>query len=382
MSQSVLISGGGIVGSFLGLELAARKIPFKIIEKKPFASSGNDHIRSLTLNLSASERLDYLGVTTASSLIQRMNIFDGSGSGKLSFNCDEANIDYLAKVFSFNDLREALIKKVESSISIGDEITSFKSMESGIQASLSNGSTLETNLLVIAEGRNSTLAQSIASENFSKDYEQVAKTFLVEIPELNAEEAIQVFHEKEIFALMPYKNGTEINQFSVVWSMPKELAYDLTSDNLSTQLQKFEKKLSCKIQATSELLSFPLSAHHLDEYCDQGVCVIADAAHSIHPLAGQGINLGISDAIILAEEIERATNAEKDIGQLALLKKYELRRKTLNASMIRGVDFLFNLFQQDNPYLRLGRNSGLKVVDKLSFLKKNFILHASGIQKI
>ena len=382
MSQSVLISGGGIVGSFLGLELEAREIPFKIIEKKPFASSGNDHIRSLTLNLSASERLDYLGVTTASSVIQRMKIFDGSGSGKLSFNCDEANIDYLAKVFSFNDLREALIKKVESSISIGDEITSFKAMESGIKASLISGLTLETNLLVIAEGRNSNLAKSIASENFSKDYEQVAQTFLVEIPELNSDEAVQVFHEKEIFALMPYKNGTGINQFSVVWSMPKELARDLSLDNFSTHIQKFEKKLSCKIKAISELLSFPLSAHHLDEYCDQGVCVIADAAHSIHPLAGQGINLGISDAIILAEEIERAINADKDIGQLAFLKKYELRRKTLNASMIKGVDFLFNLFQQDNPYLRLGRNSGLKVVDKLSFLKKNFILHASGIQKI
>ena len=382
MSQSVLISGGGIVGSFLGLELAAREIPFKIIEKKPFASSENDHIRSLTLNLSASERLDYLGVTTTSSLIQRMRIFDGSGSGRLSFNCDEANIDYLAKVFSFNDLREALIKKVESSISIGDEITSFKTMESGIQASLSSGSTLESNLLVIAEGRNSTLAKSIASENFSKDYEQVAKTFLVEIPELNAEEAIQVFYEKEIFALMPYKHGTKKNQFSVVWSMPKELAHDLTLDNLHTHLHKFEKKLSCKIQATSKLLSFPLSAHHLDEYCDHGVCIIADAAHSIHPLAGQGINLGISDAIILAEEIERAISSDKEIGQLAFLKKYELRRKTLNASMIRGVDFLFNLFQQDNPYFRLGRNSGLKMVDKLSFLKKNFILHASGIQKI
>ena len=382
MSQSVLISGGGIVGSFLGLEFAAREIPFKIIENKPFSISKDDHIRSLTLNLSASERLDDLGVTTESSLIQRMKIFDGSGSGRLSFNCDEANIDYLAKVFSFNDLREALIKKVESSLSIGDEITSFKAMESGIQAKLSNGSTIESDLLVIAEGRNSTLAKSIASENFSKDYEQVAKTFLVEIPELNPDEAIQVFHEKEIFALMPYKNGTEINQFSVVWSMPKELALDLSLDNLSTHLKKFEKKLSCKIQATSELLSFPLSAHHLDEYCDNGVCIIADAAHSIHPLAGQGINLGISDAIILAEEIERAINLDKDIGQLAFLKKYELRRKTLNASMIRGVDFLFNLFQQDNPYLRLGRNSGLKVVDKLRFLKKNFILHASGIQKI
>ena len=382
MSQSVLISGGGIVGSFIGLELAAREIPFKIIEKKSFASSKNDHIRSLTLNLSASERLKDLGVKTESSPIQRMKIFDGSGSGKLSFDCDEANINYLAKVFSFNDLREDLIKKVESSVTIGDEITSFKAMESGIQAKLSNGSTLESDLLVIAEGRNSNLAKSIALENFSKDYEQVAKTFIVEIPELNPDEAIQVFHEKEIFALMPYKNGAEMNQFSVVWSMPKELALDLSLDNLSTHLQKFEKKLSCKIQATSELLSFPLSAHHLDEYCDNGVCIIADAAHSIHPLAGQGINLGISDAIILAEEIERAINSGKDIGQLAFLKKYELRRKTLNASMIRGVDFLFNLFQQDNPYLRLGRNSGLKLVDKLSFLKKNFILHASGVQKI
>ena len=382
MSQSVLISGGGIVGSFLGLELAAREIPFKIIEKKPFVSSEDDHIRSLTLNLSASERLEHLGITTNSSLIQRMKIFDGSGSGKLSFDCHEANIDYLAKVFNFNELREALIKKLESSVSIGDEITSFKTIESGIQASLSNESTLDSNLLVIAEGRNSNLAKSIASENFSKDYEQIAKTFLVEIPELNSEEAVQVFHEKEIFALMPYKNGTEINQFSVVWSMPKELAHDLSLENFSTHIQKFEKKLSCKIKVTSELLSFPLSAHHLDEYCDHGVCVIADAAHSIHPLAGQGINLGISDAIILAEEIERAINSDKEIGQLAFLKKYELRRKTLNASMIRGVDFLFNLFQQDNPYLRLGRNSGLKVVDKFSFLKKNFILHASGIQKI
>ena len=194
MSQSVLISGGGIAGSFLGLELAAREIPFKIIEKKSFTSSRDDHIRSLTLNLSASERLEQLGVAIQSSLIQRMKIFDGSGSGRLSFNCDEANIDYLAKVFSFNDLREALIEKVESSISVGDEIISFKTMESGIQATLTNGSTLESDLLVIAEGRNSTLAKSIASENFSKDYEQVAKTFLVEIPALDSEEAIQVFH--------------------------------------------------------------------------------------------------------------------------------------------------------------------------------------------
>jgi 2-octaprenylphenol hydroxylase len=382
MTQSVLISGGGIVGSLLGLELTARNIPFKIIEKKPFEPSDTDHIRTLTLNLSACERLDQLGVEISSACIQKMKIFDGSGSGRLSFNSNDANIDYLAKVFNFNDLREALIKKIEGSITVGEEITSFQAIESGIQANLSNGSNLETDLLVIAEGRNSTLAKSIGSENFTKDYQQIAQTFLIDIPGLKTEEAIQIFHEKEIFALMPYINGSSINQFSVVWSMPKELATNLTLDNISEHLQKFEKKLSCRIKVTSDLLSFPLSAHHLDEYCDQGVCVIADAAHSIHPLAGQGINLGISDAIILAEEIERALDTDKDIGQLAFLKKYELRRKALNSSMIKGVDFLFNIFQDENPYLRLLRNSGLKAVDKISFLKKNFILHASGVHKI
>ena len=382
MTQSVLISGGGIVGSFLGLELAVRDIPFKIIEKKQFKSSEAADIRTLTLNLSACNRLEQLGVETFSSIIQTMNIFDGSGSGQLSFNSNDAKIDYLAKVFSFNDLREALTKKVEGSITVGEEIKSFQGIESGIRATLSNGSDLEADLLVIAEGRNSTLAKSIGSENFRKDYQQTAQTFLVEISELNTEEAIQIFYEKEIFALMPYMNEAASNQFSVVWSMPNELATDLTLDNIYEHLQKFEKKLSCRIKVTSDLLSFSLSAHHLDEYCDQGVCVIADAAHSIHPLAGQGINLGISDAIILAEEIEKGINADTDIGQLAFLKKYELRRKTLNTSMIKGVDFLFNIFQEDNPYLRLFRNSGLRAVDKIGFFKKNFILHASGIHKI
>ncbi|MBD62839.1 MAG: hypothetical protein CMD68_02020, partial [Gammaproteobacteria bacterium] len=323
MTQSVLISGGGIVGLFFGLELASRNIPFQIVEKNDFQSSETDHIRSLTLNFSAAERLDQLGIISAQSTIQKMNIFDGLGSGRLSFDSKEANIDFLAKVFSFNDLRESLVEKVLDSIEIGNEILSFKSLESGIQASLSNGKNLETNLLVIAEGRDSTLARSIGSEVFARDYGQIAHTFLVEASELNINEAIQVFYDKEIFALMPYNDDFSLNQFSVVWSMPTELGSNITLKNISDHLYRFEKKLACEIKVKSELLTFPLSAHHLDEYCDKGVCVIADSAHSIHPLAGQGINLGIADAIILAEEIERATNANQDIGQLAFLKKYE-----------------------------------------------------------
>ena len=184
MTQSVIISGGGIVGSFLGLELAARNIPFKKIEKKDFEISHTNHIRTLTLNLIGCERLEQLEVDAASASIQTMKVLDGSGSGKLSFHSDDADLDYLARVFSFNDLRDVLVKKVKDSMII-DEIVSYDASKSGIQANLSGGSILESNLLVIAEGRNSTFAKSIGAETFKKDYQQIAKTFLVEIPECN-----------------------------------------------------------------------------------------------------------------------------------------------------------------------------------------------------
>ena len=382
MTQSVLISGGGIVGSYLGLELAARNIPFQIIEKSHPNPSPIDHIRTLTLNLSAFERLNALDVKTSAASIQTMNVLDGVGTGQLVFNAQDANLDYLAKVLSFNALKEALSNQVVDSTTAGKYIVSFASTGSGVEVVLSDGSDLKADLLVIAEGRNSELAQSIGSESFDKDYQQIAQTFFVDVPELNTTEAIQIFHEKEIFALMPFNNHSSSHQFSVVWSAPKDSVVDLSVDNIGAHLHKFEKKLSCKIKVTSEILSFPLTSHHLNEYCDEGVCVIADSAHSIHPLAGQGINLGLADASVLADEIQNGISAGKDIGQLAFLKKYELRRKTLNSAMIKGVDLLFNLFQEESPYLRLLRNSGLKAVNKFSLLKKNFILHASGIHKI
>jgi len=146
-------------------------------------------------------------------------------------------------VFSISGRGTVVTGRVErGKVIVGEEIVSYDASKSGIQANLSGGSTLESNLLVIAEGRNSTFAKSIGAETFKKDYQQIAQTFLVEIPECKNEEAIQVFYEKEIFALMPYKSDSSAGQFSVVWSMPKDFAKEITANNISTHLQKFEKK--------------------------------------------------------------------------------------------------------------------------------------------
>jgi 2-octaprenylphenol hydroxylase len=382
MNQSVLISGGGIVGAFLGLELASRNIPFTIIEKNLPTPSEFDDIRSLTLNSTTHERLKQLGIKTSPSVIQSMSVLDGLGTGSLGFSAQEANLDYLAAVLNFSDLRDSLLEKVSSSVISSQEIASFHSNQTGITAVLSDDSELEASLLVVAEGRNSKLAELISPDKTQTDYQQIARTFLVHIPELENDKAIQVFYEKEIFALMPYNRTDASNTFSVVWSMPNNNLAPKSQDELLLDLSKFEKKLACSIEPISEILFFPLFGHHLKEYCDDGICAIADSAHSIHPLAGQGINLGLADASVLAEEIEKGFNAGQNIGHISFLKKYELRRKAINGAMLNGVDLLFKIFQHDNPYFRVLRNLGLKTVDNFSYLKKQFILHASGVYKI
>jgi len=382
MNQSVLISGGGIVGAFLGLELASRNIPFTIVEKNLPTPSEFDEIRSLTINSTAHERLRQLGIETSPSFIQSMRVLDGLGTGSLGFSAQEANLDYLAAVLNFAELRDSLLEKVSSSVISNQEITSFDYTQSGLAAKMSDGSELNASLLVIAEGRNSKLAECMSPDKTQTDYDQIAKTFLVRIPKLKIDQAIQVFHEKEIFALMPHNRNDDVDTFSVVWSMPKNNSNSQSQEELMLHLLKYEKKLACSIEPISEVLSFPLFAHHLKQYCDEGVCAIADAVHSIHPLAGQGINLGLADASILAEEIERGFNAGQNIGHISFLKKYELRRKSINAAMVNGVDLLFKIFQQENPYFRVLRNLGLKTVDNFSYLKKQFIFHASGVYKI
>ena len=110
--------------------------------------------------------------------------------------------------------------------------------------------------------------------------------------------------------------------------------------------------------------------------------LIGDAAHSIHPLAGQGINLGFADADAFCEEIIKAYQSKINFDKNLVLKKYEIRRKDMNLLMLKSMDFFVDLFRSDNLYIRLLRNIGLSSVNKTNFIKRFFINHASGNNKI
>ena len=182
---------------------------------------------------------------------------------------------------------------------------------------------------------------------------------------------------------MPLPLTPNESTHTVVWSVDNSKLQDQNiSEYVKKYISYFEKKLQTEIILNSNIISFNLSNHYFEEYISGSLVLIGDAAHSIHPLAGQGINLGFADADAFCEEIINGFEKSINIDQRLVLKRYEVRRRNMNLLMLKSMDFFVNLFNSNNLYLKLLRNIGLSRVNKTQFLKKFFISHASGKNKI
>ena len=383
MEYPVIISGGGIIGCYIHLRLKQAGIPSQIIEKGLPTSGSVTNIRTISLNPSSYKLLLEIGIELESTSVETIKVLDGGGSGKIQFKAKEINEEALSHVIMFNDLLEQIQNKAINAIQFESEITSISKLDTLTKISLNNNSELQTPLLIGSDGRNSPVAQLSNFVSKMNDYKQTAFTFLVkEGLDNNNSTASQIFSDKGIFALMPIKHLKE-NMFSVVWSVPNELVKDTNKDNfVSENIDAMTTKINSKITLETDIISFPLLNHHLDSYMKEGIVVVGDAAHSIHPLAGQGINLGFADADILCEEIIEAFKKGYSIGSHRVLKKYEIRRKSINEIMLKAMDGFVGLFGSSNIYIKVLRNLGLNIFNKLSFMKVFFINHASGSHKL
>ena len=383
MEYPVIISGGGIIGCYIHLRLKQAGISSQIIEKGLPASGSVANIRTISLNPSTYKLLLEIGIELESKSVETIKVLDGGGSGKIQFKAKEVNEEALSHVAMFNDLLEQIQDKASNAIQFESEITSISKLDTLTKISLNNNSELQTPLLIGSDGRNSPVAQLSNFISKMNDYKQTAFTFLVkEGLDNNNSTASQIFSDKGIFALMPIKHLKE-NMFSVVWSVPNELLKDTNKDNfVSENIDAMTTKINSKITLETDIISFPLLNHHLDSYMKEGIVVVGDAAHSIHPLAGQGINLGFADADILCEEIIEAFKKGYSIGSHRVLKKYEIRRKSINEIMLKAMDGFVGLFGSSNIYIKVLRNLGLNIFNKLSFMKVFFINHASGSHKL
>lgn len=385
MEASIVISGGGIIGNYISLRLSKSNISSVIIEKSEESFSNGEGIRTLTLNDQSLMMLKDIGINPLSSPINEINVMDGEGTGKIQFSSKDISTNSLSHVVVFNDLRDELLDLCKEKTIFNSEVEAIQNLNDELDPEIliSNGETIKAKLLAGCDGRNSNVAKIASLSNQTKDYLQTAVTFIVDVKVAEEEMAYQVFSERGIFALMPMPKKDSIkNRHTVVWSINNSELKDISIENyVKNNLPYFESKLSLSMSIDSQSLSFRLSNHYFENYISGPVVLIGDAAHSIHPLAGQGINLGFADADIFCEEIINSYNKGFALNDKTVLKRYEIRRKGMNLVMLKSMDFFVNLFNTNNLYLRLLRNWGLNSVNKTKFIKTFFIKHASGLNK-
>ena len=384
MNPVVTISGGGIIGNYISLRLNQNSIESVVIEKSKNKISTNKNIRTVTLNPYSKKLLDDVGIKIPYAKIKKINVFDGEGTGSIDFSSDEINEENLSFVVYFNDLEDALKRNVLKKTFFETEIKNFKENNNGkCEITLSNDKPINSIFLAGCDGRNSNVAKLASLKPVTSNYEQTAITFTASANLKNPYTAYQIFSERGIFAIMPLPSSTVQSFYTIVWSVDNmQIEEQSIEDFIKENISYFEKKLKANIKINSDILSFSLSNHHFENYVTGSLVLIGDAAHSIHPLAGQGINLGFADADAFCEEIINAYQAKINIDKHLVLKRYEIRRKNMNLLMLKSMDFFVNLFKSNNLYIKLLRNFGLSRVNKTQFLKKFFINHASGKNKI
>ena len=372
MQQPIVISGAGILGCYISCALSLQGIDSIVLEKKD--DEVEDSVRTITLNPFSKNLLDKIGIENDYSMINKMEVKDFDGTGKIVFKSSEIGMDHLAYVSDFATLLMAVRKKASEKILYKEEIIDIDNKGDLNEVTLSSGKVIKTNLIISSDGKNSKLANKIPKSD--KDYFQTALTFLASAEKDMNMSAFQIFSDNGICAFMPTRKKGE-DFVTVVWSISDDLIENGYEDFIEENLEKISRKIGNSFQIRSKVQSFKLLSHNRSSYIDFPVVLVGDSAHSIHPLAGQGINLGFEDANSLVKKIIK-TNDSDTINFKESLNAYSNERRLQNEIMLKTMDGFVALFNERNPYIRFLRNFGLNAFNQSKFLKSFFVKAASG----
>ncbi|MEC8000539.1 MAG: FAD-dependent monooxygenase [Pseudomonadota bacterium] len=386
-NTDILIFGGGILGCYLGLKLQESGYKTLIVEK----NSGEIHEspRTVTLNNFSKNLLIDFDSTIFNLVekhsVQQMKVFDFEGTGKILFDCIDANLKQLNYVVSHADLLSLLRKKANDLILFENSIQKLNEKNDAIEVQLSSDELIRARLIISCESNNLKLLEFSDLNLRKREYEQTALVGLVESSCPQADQtAHQIFSDFGILALMPFRKSQNRNKFicSMVWSIPNNLIKDFATGEefVDKFLPAMEEKLSfdIKLLSKSGLQSYSLYAHHAQNYFNHSTLLIGDAAHAIHPLAGQGINLGFADIDSLLYQLINKDDFIDASKLKILMKNFSRERHLQNEIMLQSMNAFVSIFESKNLYTKFLRNFGLKQVNKKKFLKNFFVEQASG----
>ena len=320
-------------------------------------------------------------VTRRACPFTEMAVWDGEAGGETRFNANDIHAEHLGHIVENDVLQLALFEQLEQSDAVSlycpARLDCFQKGADGVLVTLDDGTRLTTKLLIGADGARSkvrTLA-GIDIERFSYPQHALVATIETDI----AQQSItwQRFQPTGPEAFLPLCG----HRASMVWYHDEETVAHLNAlddDTFAGEMEaQFPKELG-SIERVIQRGSFPIAKAHAERYIDDRIALIGDAAHTVHPLAGQGVNLGMLDAAALAEVIQDAVGESRDPGSYKTLRRYERWRRGENALMINALDGFYHAFKPQHSVVQRLRSAALDVANQVKPVKHLLMRHAMG----
>ena len=387
-SIDVAIVGGGVVGAACALSLAALGLQVALVEGRAPARWSADE-RDLRVYAFAPDNaalLDSLQVWDAvrdarAQPYRRMRVWDAFGGGELAFDADQLGREQLGWIIEHSLLVDRLWAAVATAgiaLHCPARVEAMEQDDAGVRLRLDDGTRLDARLAIAADGADSTLREMAGLKVSAHDYHQRGVVAFVETERPNEATAWQRFLPGGPLAFLPFAEGLS----SIVWSLPEQDA----SRVLALDDPQFNRELTAAFEArlgdvrvVSARAAFPLRRQLAGEYASGRLLLVGDAAHVVHPLAGQGVNLGLRDVARLRDVVAQAQKRRVDWATPHRLARWARECRSQNAAAAYAFDGINRLFSNDDMHLTLLRGAALGTAGRLPPLANLFWRRASGL---
>jgi 2-polyprenylphenol 6-hydroxylase len=385
----VAVVGGGMVGAATALALARAGFGTALLEAQepaPWNADAEVDLRVVGLAPSSVALLDDLDVWTSirqarAKSYAHMHVWDAESGAAIDFDAAREGRDKLGYIVENSLVQWSLWQALEAAgvrRLCPAQVHGFEAREDRIQLELADGGTLAAGLLVAADGAASPLRQLAGIGTRGRDYAQRAVVAHVVTERPHENTAWQRFLRSGPLALLPLGDGRS----SLVWSLPEAEAQRV----LALDDRAFLDELGLasdfrlgRMLATTRRAAFPLKLQLAERYQADRFVLLGDAAHAVHPLAGQGVNLGLRDVAELRDTLLSARRAGRDIGAAHVLRRYARRRRSADTLDALGFDALARIYAWQSPPLVAARGIGVRLLDRLAPLKRRLSEHAAGL---
>lgn len=395
MRADLLIVGAGMVGSALALALRHSGLQVLLVDGgplsvKPFEAAAPFEPRVSALSAASQRILERLGAWEGIAgrrvcPYSDMQVWDGSGTGQIHFSAASVHAQVLGHIVENRVVQDGLLERLhDSDVGLVPNARLEQLRRSGDEwlVTLADGRRVRAPLVVAADGAHSAVRRLAGCATREWDYLHHAIVTSVRCSAPHQATAWQRFTDEGPLAFLPLARDGGQHWCSIVWSTtPEQAEQAMALDDAAfcRALERaFEGRLG-RVEHADPRLCVPLRQRHAKRYVDEGLVLIGDAAHTIHPLAGQGVNLGFLDAAVLAEELMRASERGERLADVKVLSRYERRRMPHNLALMAAMEGFERLFQANPLPLRWLRNTGLKVVQDLPEAKALFVRQALGL---